>query len=140
MFLGFPSCTWKCERECGRTGLCQNAALAQSPSIEISAEAIIESYLANPLTRALVCGGLEPFDSWQELSEFVLEFRKKSADPIIIYTGYEPEEINYAIQYLKLFPNMIIKFGRFIPDQEAHYDEILGISLASPNQRAERIS
>lgn len=140
MFLGFPSCTWKCEKDCGRKGLCQNAALALSPTIEVSTEDIIAGYLANPLSSAIVCGGLEPFDSWMELSEFVAKFRQKSNDPIIIYTGYEPEEIDYAIQHLKLFSNIIIKFGRFIPDQESHYDEILGVNLASPNQRAERIS
>lgn len=140
MFLGFPSCTWKCEKDCGRKGLCQNAALALSPTIEVSAEDIIAGYLANPLSSAIVCGGLEPFDSWPDLSDFITEFRKVSDDPIIIYTGYEPEEINYAIQYLKLFSNIIIKFGRFVPDQESRYDEILGVNLASPNQRAERIS
>lgn len=140
MFLGFPSCTWKCEKECGRKGLCQNAALATSPSIDISAEEIIDLYRANPLSHALVCGGLEPFDSWLDLSELVAKFRKKTSDVIVIYTGYEPEEINYAIQYLKCFSNIIIKFGRFIPDQKPHYDEILGISLASQNQYAERIS
>ena len=140
MFLGFPSCTWKCEKDCGRKGLCQNAALALSPTIEVSAEDIIAGYLANPLSSAIVCGGLEPFDSWPDLSDFITEFRKVSDDPIIIYTGYEPEEINYAIQHLKLFSNIIIKFGRFIPDQESHYDEILGVYLASGNQRAERIS
>ena len=140
MFLGFPSCTWKCEKDCGRKGLCQNAALALSPTIDVSIEDLITGYLANPLSSAIVCGGLEPFDSWTELSEFIAKFRQKSNDPVVIYTGYEPEEIDYAIQYLKLFSNIIVKFGRFVPDQESHYDEILGVNLASPNQRAERIS
>jgi len=36
--------------------------------------------------------------------------------------------------------NIIIKYGRFIPDKEKHYDEVLGIYLASDNQYAERIS
>ena len=38
------------------------------------------------------------------------------------------------------FPNIIIKFGRFIPNQEGHYDEVLGINLASKNQFGEKIS
>ena len=25
MFIGFPTCDWKCERECGHQGLCQNS-------------------------------------------------------------------------------------------------------------------
>jgi len=32
--------------------------------------------------------------------------------------------------------NIIIKFGRFIPDQKSHMDETLGVELASPNQYA----
>lgn len=140
MFIGFPSCNWKCERDCGRKGLCQNAALATSPSIEISADEIVDLYLANSLSHALVCGGLEPFDSWSDLFDLVARFRAKTDDPIIIYTGYNKDEIEHKVLNLTLFKNIIIKFGRFVPDQESHYDEILGISLASQNQYAERIS
>ena len=140
MFIGFPSCTWKCERDCGRKGLCQNAVLATSPSIEISVEDLLNLYLSNPLSHALVCGGLEPFDSWIDLVELVTRFREKTDDPIVIFTGYNKEEIKHKVHDLSLFKNIIVKFGRFIPDQEPHYDEILGISLASQNQYAERIS
>lgn len=140
MFLGFPSCTWKCEKDCGRKGLCQNAALAKAPSIEMSTTEIVSLYLANPLSHALVCGGLEPFDSWCELVDLIKEFRAHCSDDIVIYTGYTKEELSNAITKLKVFPNIVIKFGRFVPDQESHYDEILGISLASNNQYAERIS
>lgn len=140
MLVGFPSCSWKCERDCNKKGLCQNAALAQSPTIEISAEEIVDLYMSNPLSRALVCGGLEPFDSWDSLIELISEFRERTNDPVIIYTGYNREEIEYKVLNLMLFKNIIIKFGRFVPDQEAHYDEILGVSLASLNQHAERIS
>ena len=37
------------------------------------------------------------------------------------------------------FKNIIIKYGRYIPDQEPHYDEVLGVNLASDNQYAERL-
>ena len=37
------------------------------------------------------------------------------------------------------FKNIIIKFGRYVPNQKEHYDEILGINLASSNQYAEVI-
>lgn len=140
MFIGFPTCTWKCEKECGRKGLCQNAALATSPSIEMEPEDIVDLYMANPLSHAIVCGGLEPFDSWLSLLNLVTKFREKTDDPIVIYTGYNREEIELYVLNLMLFKNIIIKFGRFVPGQKPHYDEILGISLASPNQYAERIS
>lgn len=140
LFLGFPSCTWKCEKECGRKGLCQNAALALSPTFEVNVEDIVTEYLANPLSSAIVCGGLEPFDSWNSLFNLIAKFREKTNDPIIIYTGYNREEIKHKITNLMIFKNIIIKFGRFVPEQESHYDEILGVRLASPNQYAERIS
>ena len=140
MFLGFPTCTWKCERDCNAKGLCQNSALALAPSIEISNQEIINRYLANPLSRALVCGGLEPFDSVDVLLELVEEFRKYSLDDIVVFTGYRKEELVEVLPKLRKFQNIIIKFGRFIPGDTKHYDEVLGINLVSNNQYAERIS
>ena len=40
---------------------------------------------------------------------------------------------------LRKYPNIIIKYGRYIPDQEPHQDEVLGVRLASNNQYAERM-
>jgi organic radical activating enzyme len=140
MFLGFPSCNWKCERDCGMTGLCQNAALAHAPSIEISVSDIVTAYLANPISRAIVCGGLEPFDSVEDLLSLITELRKFTLDDIVIYTGYNKEELSQVLPKFEEFHNIIIKFGRFVPNQEKHYDEVLGVWLASNNQYAERIS
>ena len=44
------------------------------------------------------------------------------------------------IEELERCENIIVKYGRYIPDQEKHYDEVLGVYLASNNQYAERIS
>lgn len=41
---------------------------------------------------------------------------------------------------LKQFSNIVLKTGRYIPGHEKHYDEVLGVYLASNNQQAERIS
>ena len=139
MFIGFPSCTWKCDRECGKK-VCQNGTLATTPNIEIEVKILVDRYINNPITKAVVCGGLEPFDTWNNLQKFIIELRQKSQDDIVIYTGYKKEEISYAVDWLNLFPNIIVKFGRFVPDQQKHYDEVLGIYLASDNQYAERIS
>lgn len=140
MFLIFPYCTWKCEKECGIKGLCQNAALAKAPTIECTVDSLAQRYLDNPISKAIVCGGLEPFDSWGQLQQLIATFRAATDDPIIIYTGYEKEELVEQITWLKLFRNIIVKFGRFVPNQEWHYDEVLGVHLASDNQHAERIS
>ena len=139
MFIGFPSCTWKCDRECGKK-VCQNGTLATTPNIEIDVKTIIDRYINNPITKSVVCGGLEPFDTWEDLQKFVVELRQKTQDDIVIYTGYKKEEIKVYITELKQFSNIIVKFGRFVPNQEKHYDEVLGVYLASLNQEGERIS
>jgi len=59
-----------------------------------------------------------------------------SNDDIVLYTGYNEDEICDKIHLLSQYRNIIVKFGRFIPNQEKHYDEILGVELASPNQYA----
>lgn len=137
MFIGFPTCTWKCEKECGER-CCQNSALAQSPSIDISIDSLIERYINNPITHAIVCGGLEPFDSWDMLQNFIMLFRHWSGDDIVIYTGYNENEIQDKIEWLKLYEPIVVKFGRYISNQQPHYDEVLGVKLASNNQYAVR--
>ena len=139
MFIGFPYCTFKCDKEYGKQ-VCQNSALANSQGIEISIASLIDRYINNPITEAIVCGGLEPFDTYQDLISFVTELRKQTDDDVVIYTGYYKDEIQKQVKELSQFKNIIIKFGRFIPDQEKHYDEVLGIYLASDNQYAEKIS
>ena len=138
MFIIFPTCSFKCDKECGRP-ICQNSSLAREPVIEITCKEIVERYLNNPLTHAVVCGGLEPFDSAQELCVFITLFRVFSQDPIVIYTGYKEEEISEHITFLRKFDNIIIKFGRFIPDSPHIFDPLLGIELASNNQYAKEL-
>jgi hypothetical protein len=139
MFISFSKCSWKCEKECGKK-VCQNGTLATSLNIIIDVKTIVERYMNNPITSSIVCGGLEPFDTWNDLYELILAFRQVTQDDIVLYTGYYKDEIQNYIDVLKEFSNIIVKFGRFIPDQESHYDEVLGINLASNNQYAERIS
>lgn len=135
MTIMFPHCTFKCGAE-----HCQNSPLAKSKTYDIDIKETIEKYLNNPITEAVVMQGLEPFDSWSDLLMFIEKFREKSQDDIVIYTGYYKEEITDKIDILKRYPNIIIKYGRFLPGCEKHYDEVLGVSLASSNQFAERIS
>jgi organic radical activating enzyme len=141
MFIIFPYCTFKCEKE-AKVHCCQNSDLARSPIIEISAENIIERYISNKITKSIVCGGLEPMDSFDDLSQLLYSFRDKSEDDFVIYTGYTKQECeqNGWISVLSKVPNVIIKFGRYIPNSTSHYDDILGINLNSEGQFAERIS
>lgn len=139
MFILFPSCTFKCEKECAEC-CCQNSTLAQATDIDIEPSLIVHRYVNNPLTSAIVIGGLEPFDSWDDLLYLVGVLRAETVDDIVIYTGYNKEEIKNRLKLLMRYQNIIVKFGRFIPHQQSHYDEVLGVNLASDNQYAERIS
>ena len=141
MYIAFPFCNWKCERDAG-CAICQNSQLAQEPIIEISELEIINRYVKNPITKAVVMSGLEPFDSIDELYSLCWELRQYTNDDIVIYTGYTEKEVRQITNGRRFYniPNIIIKFGRFIPNQKKHYDEILGVELASPNQYARRIS
>ena len=138
MYIAFPSCTFKCERECGQK-MCQNSALATSPDIDISINSLVQRYMNNHITKAVICAGLEPLDSWDDLQCFIMNFRYWSGDDIVIYTGYNKDEIQDKIEWLKLYGPIIIKYGRYIPGQKPHYDDVLEIKLASDNQYAERI-
>ena len=152
MFILFNKCSFKCDKEAGCT-ICQNSALANEPDIDISYIEIVNRYMKNPITKAVVFGGLEPFDSWQNMLRLITFFRDYTDDDIVIYTGYTEEELSDKILYMKktneyliaqdkkpIYKNIIVKFGRFIPNQEKHYDKVLGVELASPNQYARRIS
>ena len=135
MTIMFPYCTFKCGTE-----YCQNSPLSKVEDIEIDITDIVIRYLNNPITESVVMQGLEPFDSWNDLIGLVDCLRCSTNDDIVIYTGYYKEEIADRIALLSKYKNIIIKYGRYIPCQEKHYDKILGVSLASENQYAERIS
>ena len=149
MYLAFPNCSFKCDKDCGKA-VCQNSTLAAAPTVEIAPENICERYLNNPITSAMVCAGLEPFDSKFDLIALVdcLRYKYNCNDDIVIYTGYTEEEltnsengqINFIYNNIIKYSNIIIKFGRFIPGQEPHLDTVLGVKLASLNQYAKRVS
>ena len=136
MTIMFPHCNgFKCGAE-----YCQNSPLSKAKDIEMNISDIVIRYLNNPITESVVMQGLEPFDSWNDLIEFVKQLRDSTDDDIVIYTGYYKEEIANRIALLSKYKNIVIKYGRYIPRQEKHYDEVLGVYLASSNQYAERIS
>lgn len=135
MILGFPYCSFKCNKE-----YCQNSPLATMPSIRISVNEVVKRYLKSNSTHAIVCQGLEPLDSWYDLLELIIEFRKYTNDDFVIYTGYTKCEIADKVRTLTQFKNIIIKYGRYVPEQKPHYDGVLGVELASDNQYAEKIS
>lgn len=147
MFLAFPHCSFKC----GRAN-CQNQSLIDVPPVEVAAEEICRRYLNNPITSAIVCGGLEPLDSKYDILSLIDCLRRQfeNDDDIVIYTGYTEEELAdpqngelfSLFNNIKTYPNIVVKFGRYIPDEShtPHLDEVLGIKLIGDNQYARRIS
>lgn len=137
MFIGTISCGGKCCKEANiPLSVCQNDSWRKANIIDIPDEKIVERYLNNNLTSAIVIGGLEPFEQFNELWDFIHLFRSKSIDPIVIYTGYNEDEISNEIKILSNYINIIVKFGRYIPNSKSIKDEILGVTLASENQYA----
>ena len=140
MFIAFPTCTFKCEKECG-VRCCQNSALAKQENIEVDIDDLISRYVSNDISSAIVIGGLEPFDSIFELQALVYRIRQQTQDDIVIYTGYNKDEIPLLVSLVSIgYDNIIVKFGRFIPDKPKRFDDVLGVWLASDNQYAEVVS
>lgn len=143
MFISTYTCDFKCDRECGES-VCQNSPLAAEPTVEVNDEEIVKRFFENPLTEAIVIGGLEPYDDYDEIFIFLCEVEKyleenqiNEGPDIVIYTGYEIGEpkfnrITFSLYNFDL--PIILKVGRFIPNQTPHYDAVLGVDLASDNQ------
>ena len=142
IFLSSCICDFKCCRESGLdTGVCQNAPLAQMPNKEIDNQSIYSYFVNDPITKAVVIGGMEPMLQIDEIFDLLATFRNNGCDAIfVIYTGYYPDEIKEELDKLRQYPNVIVKFGRYIPDRPTRHDDVIGITLASDNQYAEQIS
>ena len=138
MFIITPFCTFKCDKEAG-CNVCQNSDLAAAPLIDVGMDDIARFYSTNPIPQAFVFGGLEPIDTFDDLYTTIMIIRETCMDDIVIYTGYYPTEIKSQLKclsYIKGGQNIIVKFGRFIPNRPSRFDKILGVELASNNQFA----
>lgn len=139
MFIGTPFCSGKCWKELGLpSSICQNNNLRVSNIIEITTCDLVERYLNNPLSKAIVFGGMEPLDSFNDIVDFLKELRQNynCKDTVVIYTGYKEEEIEDKLNILRKWGNVIIKVGRYIPNRKSRFDELLGVTLISDNQYA----
>lgn len=137
MFIATCFCDWKCCIEQNLDiSVCQNASISKQTNIFIDNFEIYKRYISNPITKAIVIGGLEPFRQFDEVYSLIKYFRYKGCqDTFIIYTGYNEDEIVNQIGQMKTLSNIILKVGRYIPNNTPHYDEVLGVKLASDNQK-----
>ena len=135
------SCTFKCCKD--NPALCHNSPLYNQPKINCSISDLINRYDNQTISHTITFQGLECLDNLKQILWFIYYFRQAHDDTVIIWTGYTKEECEDLIYLFKNkmnFSNIIIKYGRYIPNQEPHYDSILGVNLASDNQYAEKIS
>ena len=142
MTIMFPYCSFKCNKDAG-TIVCQNYQSKGSELIDVEINELIKMYVENPLTEAIVMQGFEPFDSYNDLYALIYEFTRVSKDDIVIYTGYNKSEIQsevLALCDLIECNNLIIKFGRYVPNDISVFDETLGVTLSSSNQYAEVVN
>lgn len=142
MFIISCFCDFKCCTESGMDiGVCQNAPLVKSKILDIPDEIIYNRFSNNPITKAVVIGGLEPFAQIDEVESLLRKFRQQgNYSPFVIYTGYYPDEIKRQMELIGRHKNVVIKFGRYKPGEEAHFDKVLGVNLMSHNQYAVKIS
>lgn len=142
MFLISCFCDWKCCNEAKvDISVCQNEPIVKNPTNNIDDEKIYNKYQANPITSSIVIGGLEPMLQFEEIYNLIKLFRDNNCvDDFVIYTGYYPDEIQDKVKKLSKFKNIIIKFGRFIPNRNSVFDKVIGVNLASDNQFAIKIS
>lgn len=143
MFVATCYCDWKCCHDGGfPESVCQNNELAQASNISVDNHSLIKRYQSNPITHSIVFGGLEPMLQFEEICDFLSTLRAEYNidDTVVIYTGYDKCEIEDKIQTLTKYGNIIIKYGRFKMNSEPRFDNVLGVTLASNNQYAEKIS
>ena len=138
----FPNCTWKCCTEAGiPTSVCQNQEMCELKDIDITPEDVYNLYKESLFAESICCSGLEPMLQFDDVLSLLKYFREHDCNAdFVVYTGYYRNEIEDKVQELAKYKNVIVKFGRYVPNQGKHYDEVLGVWLASDNQYAERIS
>lgn len=141
-FISTAICDWKCCKDYGMNlSICQNSGMANQKTVDVDDSVIYNHYVQNPITKAIVLGGLEPMLQFEEVYSLIKYFREHGCnDPFVIYTGYNKNELHWELDQLRAFRNIIVKFGRYVPGQKKHFDKVLGVELASNNQYAEVIS
>lgn len=136
MFL----CACRCDHKCCieqdlPLNTCQNLHLLELEDICMDDWSIYQRYIANPITSAIVVGGLEPMLQPDELYKLIKTFRDNGCeDEFVIYTGYTYDEIQDSCNEICQLGHIVWKFGRFIPNDKPRKDPILGVVLASSNQ------
>lgn len=138
LFIPCCYCDFKCchDNNCDHT-MCQNSAIEKFPIDMVDDEIILETYRQSMVAEAVIFGGFEPFWQIDEIEDLLKLFRKNNIDaPFVVYTGYTEAEVAHLLGKLVPYGNVVIKYGRYRPDNSQHKDEVLGVTLISENQYA----
>lgn len=137
MLLVAPTCYQKCVG-------CQNLYLTNVRTKTYSDEYIVNRFLKNQFTEAIIIGGLEPLDDIDDVYSFVLNLLamtySANRPTLVIYTGYTLTELpelegwDEVETALKMYNKALVKFGRYIPNKPSVWSPELGVYLASNNQ------
>lgn len=141
LLIASCGCDFKCENEglC-QIGTCQNSHLMNQKEIEVVPKRICNIFNSNMLVESIIFGGLEPMLQLEEMIDVISEFRKTNNEDIVIYTGYNEDEIQLELRMLSRYDNIYVKFGRYIEGLEPVFDDIGGVLLSSKNQYFKKIS
>ena len=72
LFIGTCYCDFKCCDEGGfDRSICQNHSLYNSKQHELTSEQLYNRYINNPITSAIVIGGLEPILQVEEVLDLL---------------------------------------------------------------------
>ena len=131
MFIAIGNCDWKCCVEGGfDISICQNSSLAQAIEQNVNVDFIYDNYIFNPITEAVVIGGLEPFTQFNDIVYLIQYFREhKCNDTFVIYTGYYPNEIIDQINILKVHSAYMLLYTHLYSKKNSPYFLTLLLSL-----------
>lgn len=103
LFINTCYCDFKCCTEAGLDfGVCQNAPLSRSPTLDIPDKQIYRYYADNPITKAVVVGGMEPMLQINELAPLIASSVRRVATAHLSFIQAtipprSPGSLNYSV-------------------------------------------
>ena len=141
MYISVPFCYVRCWERLGLDkSICQNSHLDGVEIKNIPNKVIIDRYLNNDVNKCIIFSGRDSMDSFEEILDFINEFREYSDDPVVLYTGRNEYEVEDKINILRETNDIWIKVGNYIPNSKSIVDKLTGVVLASDNQKFIKIS
>ena len=121
----FQGCAFHCKN-------CFNQHLKNKPSIEMSAEEIINEVKKNPFNEGIILGGLEWFNQIDDM-KVLMKTAANSGLKIMVYTGFSVIEDESIFKECAKKVDTYLKIGPYV--EKLPQIEMYGIVLASNNQK-----